>query len=70
VVVQVYNLTDRKNCIQVFVTTGQCTVGSVDLGRQHYGNPVAADLVSSTFLNHPEYYGARRSIQAGLRVSF
>ncbi len=69
-VVQIYNVTDRKNCIQVFVTTGQCTVGSVDLGRQHYGNPVAADAVTSTFLNHPEYYGARRSIQAGLRVSF
>jgi hypothetical protein len=69
-VVQVYNVTDRKNCIQVFVTTGQCTVGTVDLGRQHYGNPVAADAVTSTFLNHPEYYGARRSIQAGVRVSF
>ena len=69
-VVQVLNVTDRHNCIQVFVTTGQCTVGSVDLSREREGNPVIADAVTSTFLNHPEYFGARRSIQAGLRVSF
>ena len=32
--------------------------------------PFSADAVSSTYLNHPEFFGARRSIQAGLRVSF
>lgn len=68
--VQVLNVTDRKNCIQVFPTTGECTVGTVDQGRNREGNPISADAVSSTYLNHPEYFGARRSIQAGLRVSF
>jgi len=68
--VQVLNVTDRHNCIQVFPSTGECTVGTVDQGRNREGNAISADAVSSTYLNHPEYFGARRSIQAGLRVSF
>jgi outer membrane receptor protein involved in Fe transport len=68
--VQVLNVTDRKNCVQVFTTTGQCTVGSVDVSRNREGNNIAADAITSTYLNRPQYFGARRSIQAGLRVSF
>lgn len=68
--VQVLNVTDRKNCQQVFVTTGDCTVGAVDQGRSREGNAIAADAVSSTYLNRAQYFGARRSVQAGLRVSF
>ncbi|MBI1968265.1 MAG: TonB-dependent receptor [Gemmatimonadetes bacterium] len=67
---QVLNVTDRKNCIQVYETTGQCTVGSVDASRRREGNPVAADEITSTYLDRAQYYGARRSVQAGLRVSF
>jgi len=67
---QVLNVTDRKNCIQVFTTTGECTVGAVDQGRSREGNAIAADAVTSTYLNRAQYYGARRSIQAGFRVSF
>lgn len=67
---QVLNLTDRKNCIQVFTTTGECTMGAVDTSRNREGNTVAAEDVTSTYLNHPEYFGARRSVQGGIRVSF
>ncbi|HET7790690.1 MAG TPA: TonB-dependent receptor [Gemmatimonadales bacterium] len=69
-VVLVQNLTDRQNCVQVYVTTGQCTQGAVDVARERNGNPVAADAITSTFLDRPQYFGARRSVQAGLRVSF
>ena len=67
---QLLNLTDRKNCIQVYTTTGQCEVGAVDVSRNREGNPISADAVTSTYLARPQYFGARRSILAGLRVSF
>jgi len=67
---EVLNLTDRKNCVEVFVTTGQCTQGAVDVARQRQGNPVAADAITTTFLDRAQYFGPRRSIQAGLRVLF
>lgn len=67
---QVLNLTDRKNCIQVFTTTGTCEVGAVDTSRNREGNTIAADAVTTTYLNRPQYYGSRRSVQAGIRVSF
>ena len=67
---QVLNLTDRKNCIQVYTTTGECSVGAVDVSRNREGNTIAADAITSTYLNRPQYYGARRSVQAGIRVSF
>ena len=67
---QVLNVTDRQNCVEVFVTTGQCTQGAVDVARQRQGNPVAADAITTTFLDRAQYFGPRRSIQAGLRVLF
>jgi len=67
---QVLNLTDRKNCIQVYTTTGQCTVGSVDASRNREGNTLPTDGITTTYLNRAQYFGARRSIQAGVRVSF
>ena len=68
--VQVLNVTDRKNCIQVYTTTGQCTVGAVDVSRNREGNTIAADAITTTYLDRAQYFGARRSVQAGLRVSF
>ncbi len=67
---QVLNLTDRKNCLQVYPSTGQCEIGSVDTSRNREGNTLAADVVTTTYLNRPQFYGARRSVQAGIRVSF
>ncbi len=68
--VQVLNVTDRKNCIQVYTTTGQCTVGSVDVSRNREGNNIAADAITTTYLDRAQFFGSRRSVQAGLRVSF
>jgi outer membrane receptor protein involved in Fe transport len=68
--VQVLNVTDRKNCIQVYTTTGQCNAGAVDVSRGREGNPISADAITTTFLDRAQYFGGRRSIQAGLRVSF
>lgn len=67
--VRVINLTDRKNCVQVFQTTGRCDAGTVDQNRARQGNSVGENA-SSTFFNRPSFFGARRSIFAGVRVNF
>ena len=65
---RVANLLDRKNCIQVFTSTGRCDAGSPDQDRRQQGN--AVNSPSSTFYDRAQYYGARRSIFAGARVNF
>ncbi len=67
--VRVVNLTDRKNCIQVYVTTGRCDAGAIDQNRARQGNTVGEN-VSSTYFDRPSFYGTRRSIFAGVRVNF
>ena len=67
---RVVNLLDRKNCVQVFVSTGTCTSGAVDPRRNRQGNQADLSLVNSTYFDHPEYIGSRRSILAGARVNF
>jgi outer membrane receptor protein involved in Fe transport len=67
---QVNNLLDVKNCQNVFPTTGECTVGTIDQGTRREGNTLTADGITSTYVNHPEYFGPRRSILGGIRVSF
>lgn len=67
--VRVVNLTDRKNCIQVYVTTGRCDAGVIDQNRARQGNTVGEN-VSSTYFDRPSYFGTRRSIFAGVRVNF
>lgn len=67
--VRVTNLFDAKNCIQVFTTTGRCDVGTVDQRRARQGNAVG-ELTSTTFFNRPEFFGARRAINTGVKVSF
>jgi hypothetical protein len=67
---QVNNLFDTKNCLNVFPTTGSCTVGTVDQTRRREGNTLSADAITSTYVNHPEYFGQRRTILGGIRISF
>ena len=67
--VRVVNLTDRKNCIQVYVTTGRCDAGAIDQNRARQGNTVGEN-VSSTYFDRPSFFGTRRSIFAGVRVNF
>lgn len=62
------NLFDRKNCVQVFVNTGTCDAGLRDFNNRSVGN--TGDASTSTAFDQPEYIGARRSIAAGIRVSF
>lgn len=68
--VQVLNLTDRKNCAQVFPSTGECTAGSVSIARNREGNAIQPEQITSTYLDRPSFFGPRRSVQAGIRVSF
>ncbi len=42
----------------------------MDTSRNREGNTLAADVVTTTYLHRPQFYGARRSVQAGIRVSF
>ena len=65
----VTNLTDRLNCVQVYATTGECIGGAEDQNRRRAGNSVNPDT-DSTFFDRPQFIGARRSITAGLRVTF
>ena len=67
--VRVTNLTDRKNCIQVFPTTGRCDSGTVDQRRSRQGNTVP-ESTSSTFFDRPTFFGARRQIYTGIRANF
>jgi outer membrane receptor protein involved in Fe transport len=67
--VRIANLLDTKNCIQVFPTTGRCDAGTVDQSRSRQGNAVGEGEVS-TFFDRPQYFGERRSVNAGLRLSF
>jgi UDP-3-O-[3-hydroxymyristoyl] glucosamine N-acyltransferase len=65
---RVDNLLDRKNCVQVFVNTGTCDAGLRDFNNRSVGN--TGDATTSTALDQPEFIGARRSLAAGIRVSF
>ena len=65
--VRVENLFDRKNCVQVFVNTGNCESGLRDPVNRRVGN--FAD-VTSTSQDQPEYIGARRAIYSGLTIRF
>jgi len=69
VFVRVQNLFDSKNCVQVFVTTGRCDAGTIDQDRARQGNPVGENT-SSTFFDRPQFFGARRSIYSGVKVTF
>lgn len=62
------NLLDRKNCVQVFVNTGTCDAGLRDFNNRSVGN--TGDANTSTAFDQPEFIGARRSLAAGIRVSF
>ena len=67
--VNVNNLTDRLNCIQVYESTGKCTDGAEDQSRRRAGNEVGTNT-ASTFFDRPQFIGERRTITAGLRVTF
>jgi len=75
----VYNLLDRKNCVQVYPTTGQCDAGSLNTYRSIVGpyqnvgvdvNAIGQTGVTTTQFDHPELFSDRRSVMTGLRVSF
>ena len=66
---RVVNVFDRKNCVQVFTTTGRCDAGAPDQDRNQNGNPVGS-TASNTFFDRAMFYGQRRVINTGLRVTF
>lgn len=78
--VTVNNLTDRKNCLQPYTTTGQCDSGALTQIRGITGpfqngggvdpNAVGFQGVTTTQFDHPQLYGERRTILSGVRVSF
>jgi hypothetical protein len=50
------------------VNTGTCDAGLRDFNNRSVGN--TGDATTSTALDQPEFIGARRSLAAGIRVSF
>jgi outer membrane receptor protein involved in Fe transport len=70
VIVRAVNLTDRRNCVQVFVSNGGCIQGAIDQRRFSPSSGPTTTPSSTTQFDRPEYVGARRSILAGLRVNF
>jgi len=68
----VRNVFDRKNCTQVFPTTGDCKTGFADQNRlaQHFSNNITNvdDLVSTNF-DRPQFI-ERRQMSVGLRMLF
>ncbi|MBI4410564.1 MAG: TonB-dependent receptor, partial [Gemmatimonadetes bacterium] len=79
---RVNNLFDFKTCAQVYPTSGRCNVGAVSSDRSitqgfQNGSPGATTIVSglgagtpNTAFDRPEMFSDRRSITAGLKVSF
>lgn len=67
---QVQNVFDVENCVEVYPTTGDCQLGTFDQSRRREGNTVAADAITSTLVDRPQYIGTRRTIFGGIRVSF
>ncbi len=67
---QAHNILDRKNCIQVFDSTGSCEAGAIDQSRARQGNSVRPDIATSTLTDRPDFFGERRTIFGGVRVSF
>lgn len=66
---RVVNLTDRINCVQVYVSSGNCIAGTVDQNRERHGNTVG-EGANSTYFDRPYYIGERRSINAGVTINF
>ncbi|HKG93172.1 MAG TPA: TonB-dependent receptor, partial [Gemmatimonadaceae bacterium] len=64
------NLTDRKNCVQVFVSNGRCDQGAIDQRRFSPSSGATTTPSSTTQFDRPEYVGARRSLLGGVRVNF
>ncbi len=68
VFLRVSNLLDTHSCNQVYASTGNCDGGTVDQDRRRTGNGVTAG--TSTFYDRAAYFGPRRSINFGARMSF
>lgn len=66
---RVSNLLDRKNCSQVFATTGNCDGGASPQARLQSGN-FTGEGETTTFFDRPQYLAGRRSINGGLSISF
>jgi hypothetical protein len=66
---RVVNVLDRKNCVQVFATTGNCESGTSPQARLSAGN-FSGEGEGTSFFDRPHYVGERRSINAGFRVNF
>lgn len=67
--VRVTNVLDRRNCVQVFATTGNCDGGASPQSRLSAGN-FTGESDGTTFFDRPQYVADRRSINAGVRVNF
>ena len=67
--VDIFNLTDKMNCQQVFESSGDCTNGAEDQSRRRAGNSVGTNT-DSTFFDRPQFFGKRRTVTAGIRVVF
>ena len=66
---RIVNLLDTKNCLQVFGSTGRCDAGTIDQSASRQGNAVGENT-ASTFFDRPQFFGVRRTINAGIRVNF
>jgi hypothetical protein len=66
---RVSNLLDRKNCAQVYATTGNCFGGASPQARLQAGNFTGTGE-GTTFFDRPHYLYDRRSINGGVSVNF
>ena len=69
----VYNLLNRRNCSQVFASTGQCESGTGTSGRLEKARIGASYGSTGTYsqaFDRPDYRTNPRGISGGLRLSF
>ena len=71
--VNVTNLLNRRNCITVYGTTGQCESGGFALGRlekRRIGAGLGTTGTFSQAFDRPDYLYPPRAISGGLRLTF
>jgi hypothetical protein len=63
------NLFDRRNCLQVFPSTGRCDSGAITQARLLKGGASATNTISQVW-DRPQMVSNPRSFNAGIHVTF
>lgn len=67
--VRITNLLNRKNCVQVFTTTGRCDGGAIAQARLQVGSASATGTLSQSW-DRADFVSPPRSVNFGITIGF